>query len=366
MSSELFLGNNEFESVVLEKRTIVDVRAPVEFNEGCLPHSVNLPILDDDERRQVGTTYKQQGREAAMALGFAMVAGEKKESRVRAWVSALESPTSLITCWRGGLRSQISQSWAAAAGMPRLRLQGGYKQFRRYLLRETQAIVDRRSMIVVSGTTGSGKSHVLHEMQADYPIIDLERLARHRGSAFGRWAERQPSQATFENALAYDLISAAKARPFLIEDESRMIGSIVTPEVIFLRLRSSPIVIIEEGLEKRVETVYQDYVVGDGLLSDDETKSEKVAVRYRTAFRAIEKKLGGLRYSECLADFEEAERVRKSGHGGEAHRVWIRKLLEWYYDPFYRKSLEKRQPSVLFRGSRQEVLNFLRTGPPNI
>lgn len=359
------LETSDFSRLVLEEIPIVDVRAPVEFEVGYLPHSVNIPILENPEREAVGTTYKKKGREAALALGHELVAGATKEARIGRWAEALSRhPESVITCWRGGLRSQLAQQWSAERGVERARLRGGYKAFRNFLLQSLSEVLSRRPVLVVGGVTGSGKSRLLGDLESIVPVLDLERAARHRGSAFGALDGGQPAQASFENLIASILLRLDRQwpedLPLVVEDESRMIGSLVLPEVLFDKLRVSPVVLIEEPLAERVEAILQDYVIESGLVGGDPEREALILGRYRKSLQAISRKLGGLRYQECSALLEDAFRAKDREERLSLHRRWIGRLLEWYYDPLYRKSLERRQPSFLVRGNREEIFNFLK------
>lgn len=352
--SQSFIDTDQFEKIILENWKIIDVRAPVEFAIAELPNSINIPILENDEREKVGTCYKREGREAAIRLGHSLVDESKRAERIQKWSAALQNEKSLITCWRGGLRSQISQSWTADVGTQRPRLKGGYKAIRNYLLEEFASILRKRNVIVVSGTTGSGKTLCLRAIENSLPVLDMEGLGRHRGSAFGAYDEAQPAQATYENRLATQLIKIDRQwshGPLILEDESRMLGKLVNPEILFDKLRASPVVVIDEPIEVRTEIIFADYIIQSGLT--DPHRQERVAARYRHAMQAISKKLGGLRYAEVLKDLNDA--ITRP----DDHRVWIAKLLNWYYDPLYRKSLETRQPKIQFRGTRQEVSDFL-------
>lgn len=344
----------DYARIALEKAPILDVRAPVEFAEGALPHSVNFPILEDAERAAVGTAYKQEGSEAAIALGHRLVSGAVKEARVEAWRAWLEqSPAALITCFRGGMRSGLTQEWLAARGVERPRIEGGYKAMRRFYLEQLETLPDH-PWLVLSGATGAGKTSLLRETAR--PRLDLEKAARHRGSAFGALRQPQPAQATFENELSAELLELSRSaanEPWLIEDESRMIGARVMPEKIFLALRISPIVLIEDDLETRVENTFAEYVAETDLSgrAGPEMAAAKL-MEYDLAVRKIAPKLGGLRAQKILSLLHGA---RDPGD----HRAWIRQLLEEYYDPFYFNSLKQRERQVAFRGRREEVKQYL-------
>lgn len=356
-------------SLIRSGRTWIDVRAPVEFAAGALPGAVNLPLLDDEERARVGTAYKQDGQEAAIRLGHQLVSGPVKEARVRVWLDRLaEDPEAILYCFRGGLRSRTVQAWLAEAGSQRPLLTGGYKAARRFFIHEIDRFSASRRWLVVSGPTGSAKTRFLGRAALSRSVLDLEACARHRGSAFGAWNVPQPTQIDFENGVAARMIRLGGEDPVLVEDESRMIGKCVVPESLFLRMRASPILWIDEPLEARVENVFRDYVLDTDLARGDEG-GDRLWSRYQEALRAIGKKLGGLRAAEIGADMNAAWKEQRAGRGLEAHRAWIRRLLVDYYDPFYFRSLERRKPEIWFRGSTEECLQRVRdaatgrTGP---
>lgn len=356
----------------------MDVRAPVEFQQGSLPGAVNLPIMADEERALVGTTYKQHGQEAAIRLGYQLVSGDRKAQRVAAWKQFFTAhPEAVFYCFRGGKRSQISQQWLREAGMEHPLVVGGYKATRQFLMKELEEFAVRRALIAVSGPTGSGKTHFLRSLH-NYPVLDLEALARHRGSAFGSLGVAQPSQIDYENQLAVSVLCLEdkfplKAKP-LIEDESRLIGRICQPAPFFVRLRASPVLWLDEPLEIRVENIYQDYILDTSIgeaasavsrcLSErDVYYSQAMALfdRYAQSMQAIHRKLGGLRSQEVFADLEKARKDFLS-HGDLAHnKVWIEKLLRYYYDPLYLDSLDRRQVQILFKGSRTEAEKFVQS-----
>lgn len=353
-----FVEATDFREIILKNIPVIDVRAPVEFALGCIPGSVNLPILNNEERHIIGTTYKEQGQSAAVSLGHELVSGEVKKNRVAGWTDFIKkNPEAVITCFRGGLRSKISQSWAVEADFQRPRIQGGYKAFRQYLLNELDRL-STQPMWVVSGSTGSGKTLLIAEAEKFCSTVNLEFLAKHRGSAFGAYGEMQPSQSDYENNLVAKMIkleSLGRNHPLVVEDESRMIGKIVQPEKFFSKLRESQLVFIQEPLESRVQTIFDEYIFqfqGDALT--------EAILRYHKAFEIISRKLGHLRFQEVSADLKLAEAETLNSGSLELHKVWIEKLLVWYYDPLYFASLKKRQPRILFTGTRSEARAFLQ------
>lgn len=355
---------------------LVDVRAPVEFQQGSLPGAVSLPIMNDEERAAVGTTYKRQGQEAAVRLGHELVSGDVKAQRVEAWKNFFTAhPEAVFYCFRGGKRSQISQQWLREAGLERPLVIGGYKATRQMLMKELEEFAVRRSVLVVSGPTGSGKTHFLRALQ-NYPVLDLEGLAHHRGSAFGSLGIEQPSQIDYENRLAVSILQiedkfSPQIKP-LIEDESRLIGRIYQPASFFVRLRASPVIWLDEPLEVRAENVYQDYIaetaIGESMRTTPRCAAEAEILRsqalalfdrYARSLQSIHRKLGGLRTQEVQADLEKARRDFLENQELSHNKVWIEKLLLYYYDPLYLESLERRQVQVLFKGPRSEAAKFL-------
>lgn len=353
----------EFRPLFLEKTPWIDVRAPIEFAQGSLPGAINLPIMNDEERARVGTAYKKEGRENAIRLGHSLVSGSVKEARVQAWLEQVrQHPESIFYCFRGGLRSQISQQWLREAGVSRPLIEGGYKKVRRFLRDEIERFSQTRPLVMITGTTGSAKTHILKKISATLPTMDLEALAHHRGSAFGAWEIPQPSQIDFENRLAVTCLQLSQRpeEPVYVEDESRMIGQRTLPESLFVRMRASPVLLVEEPLEKRIDNIFQDYVLGTAIAKGDEGQALRVFERYRGAIQAISRKLGGVRTQELLQDLAFSQSSYLQGRDLESNRIWIGKLLTGYYDPLYRKSLEKRRPQVLIRGTAEQILQRLQ------
>ncbi|WP_413612380.1 tRNA 2-selenouridine(34) synthase MnmH [Bdellovibrio sp. HCB-110] len=366
----------------LSETPLIDVRAPVEFKQGSLPGAVNFPILNDEERALIGTTYKQDGQEAAVKLGYQLISGSVKEERVQSWKSFIARyPSAVLYCFRGGKRSQITQQWLKEAGIERPLIVGGYKVSRHFLLDQIERFSKTREMLVVSGPTGSGKTQFLKEVAAFYPTIDLEALAQHRGSAFGSLDENQPSQIDFENRLAVTLLKIedkgfGNLRP-IVEDESRLIGRIYQPTPFFEHLRSSQVIWLDEPLEVRVENIFKDYILSTsiGLIQNQiprcaeedvilRSQALKVFEKYKSSLRSISRKLGGLRTQEVMADLENSQSDFLNKNEIASNKIWIEKLLKYYYDPLYLSSLERRQVSACFKGSSSSAVDFLKNLKP--
>ena len=215
---------SDYRRLFLDRAPLLDTRAPTEFARGSFPGATSLPLMSDEERAAVGICYQAQGQAAAIALGHRLVAGELRERRLAAWRDfAGAHPDGYLYCFRGGLRSQIVQRWLAEVGVDYPRVLGGYKAMRRFLLGTLEAQAQRGDFVLVAGATGSGKTRAIAALPR---AIDLEGLARHRGSAFGRLLEPQPSQIDFENALAVALLRLdTAAAPLFLEDEGGSSGA---------------------------------------------------------------------------------------------------------------------------------------------
>lgn len=355
------MNSTELKNLFLQKTPLLDVRAPIEFNLGHLPGAVNLPILNDDERALIGTTYKKEGNEAAVQLGYKLISGEIKNRRVQKWEKFIvENPTSVIYCFRGGLRSQITQKWIEEIGILRPIIKGGYKKARQFLIDEVVKFSEKNSLIILSGATGSGKTHFLSEVNYFYPTLDLEALACHRGSAFGALAKPQPSQINFENELAVSLLDYEDlTKPLLVEDESRLVGQRAVPKGFFDKMRASPVLWIEETLENRVQNIFQDYIL-EAMFEKETSAVLEVFAKYKKSVLSISKKLGGLRAQELLSLLQKSENEYLSSQNLNFNKEWIEKLLVYYYDPMYMSSLQQRQVQVLFKGRREECREYLK------
>ncbi len=337
------LASADYAAILRCRQPLIDVRSPVEFAKGGVPGAVNLPLLNDEERAAVGRTYKERGREAAVALGSRLVSGATRDVRLRAWRGfAVSHPDALICCWRGGLRSRIVQGWLAEGGVVRPRVSGGFKALRRFCLGVLQSAGERR-FVLVGGRTGSGKTGVV---RAASNHIDLEALANHRGSAFGGYPTPQPTPIAFENALATALVGLDAHTSVVVEDESRTIGRLAIPEGLYDALQSAPIAIIEVGTEQRIDNIYQEYVVAD---------ADHASERLPRALKRIERRLGGVRYREIAALMAQAFDTASASR----HRQWIAWLLEYYYDPMYDYQLKRKAGRVAMRGDVSEVTAYL-------
>lgn len=272
----------------LSNYLIIDVRSPGEYLHAHIPCAFSLPLFSDEERAAIGTTYKQKSREAAIKLGlpffgtkmFAMIETVEEWSREYEKTEK-KKPTILVHCWRGGMRSAAVAWLLDLYGFKTEQLTGGYKAYRNWVLAQFEK---EYKMKVLGGYTGSGKTEILLQLQkSKIPVIDLEGLAHHKGSAFGALGQQdQPSQEQFENNLATALFKTASTENyFWIEDESQRIGTNMLPILFFKNLRNSVCYFIDIPFESRLKFIVQGY----GKF----TVADLIAATLR-----IQKRLGGL------------------------------------------------------------------------
>ena len=247
---------------------IIDVRAPSEFAEDHVPGAVSLPVLNDAERARVGTIYKQVSPFTARKLGAALVS--------RNAATHLEGPLAdkpggwqpLVYCWRGGQRSGAFATILAQIGWRAETLAGGYKSFRGLVVKQVYDMPVVPKVVVLDGNTGTAKTDILNRLPGlGVQVLDLEGLARHRGSLFGHMPDGQPSQKAFETAIAMALVQADPSRPLVVEAESAKVGDLRVPPQLWAAMGKAPRVIVEAGLDERARYLTRAYadIVADEL-----------------------------------------------------------------------------------------------------
>ena len=301
--------------------TVIDARSEGEFAEDHLPGAVNWPSLHDDERKIVGTQYKQINAFEAKKLGAALVAKNIAEHIQREVLDKPRDWQPLIYCWRGGKRSGSLALILDQIGFKVTLVDGGYKAFRAALVADLPQLAARHSYQVVCGTTGSGKTRLLQALGAlGAQVLDLEALAMHRSSVLGMIpGVPQPSQKAFDSRIWAALQSFDPARPVYIESESKKVGNVAVPEGLIAAMRASPCLQIELHEDERVKLLLQDY---DFFVKD-------------TAFFC--ERLGALteaRGKETVQDWQTRAR------SGDVASV-VRELLIRHYDPVYLQSMRR-------------------------
>lgn len=355
--------SDDYAQIFLRDTPMFDTRAPLEYKKGSFPFTASLPLMTDQERAKVGTCYKREGQDAAIKLGHQLVSGKIKEARLAQWLDfARAHPDGYLFCWRGGLRSQTVQQWLRDAGVDYPRIKGGYKALRRFLIDSQERIVAESSFRILAGHTGCAKTDLLNELPNS---IDLEGLAHHRGSTFGKRPAGQPSQIDFENTLAIALFRQNHAHPeasILLEDESMLIGRCAIPENLRKKMAESPLIVVESTLEQRVEHSFRNYILnkleewqqaqgkdaGFTAFADDLTQS----------LYKIRKRLGGVRYQQLSELMQQALAEQQRGDSS-LHREWIRILLRDYYDPMYDYQMSLKQGPLEFRGTAGAIKDYM-------
>ncbi|SFP49608.1 tRNA 2-selenouridine synthase [Nitrosomonas cryotolerans] len=354
-----------FRNLFLCHTAFIDVRAEDEFAKGSFPYATNIPILNNRERHLVGTCYKQRGQLAAVKLGHELVCGRLKAERIRSWceLAAVNADIHLY-CWRGGMRSNLARQWMSEAGVEVPLIAGGYKALRRSLIGVLDEVASNVSIIRIGGKTGVAKTRLINQLANS---VDLEKHANHRGSSFGRMIDHQPTQSSFEHALAIDLLHTILATPrkqvLFVEDESQNIGAVGIPMAFFDAMRRSPLALVDMSLEFRVQRVLQEYVI-NMLDSFEMACSEHGFVRFSNylseSLLRMQKRLGLERYNYVATLLEHAIRTQLSSGSILGHEAWITVLLNEYYDPMYEYQIHKNKEWIVFRGNYTEVLDWAR------
>jgi tRNA 2-selenouridine synthase len=236
---------------------VADVRTPAEFTHGHIPGASNLPLFSNEERVQVGTTYKQVSREAAILLGFDLT-GNKWSGFIRQALEIAPEKKVAVHCWRGGMRSG-AMAWALNLyGFEVYVLAGGYKKYRRWVQQQFEVPY---KLWTIGGMTGSGKTRILQQLKSiGQQVIDLEDLARHQGSAYGSLNKLvQPTQEQFENDLAHQLDQLDRDRKIWVEDESLGIGKCNIPRPFWDQMQVTDLFELQTPIEQRIQALVQEY-----------------------------------------------------------------------------------------------------------
>lgn len=358
-----FQDTDNFQDIFINDVPMMDVRAPVEFNNGAFPHTINVPLLDDKQREEVGKKYKDAGQDEAIALGLKLSTPEMREQRLSNWKKFVqEHPEGYLYCFRGGLRSRTSQAWLKEQGIDYPLIKGGYKAMRTYLLQQLEETVSTTPFVILSGLTGSGKTRVLKKTRYH---VDLEGLADHKGSAFGRNVhDTQPTPINWENQLSIACLQHRHQHPragILLEDEGKLIGRLLIPPVFHQKMVVSPRIFLQRPLEERIAIIREDYFADNW--PQYQQKYGAQAEQYFSEFllgslSRIQKRLGGERYRLIHAAFKKA--LTHLFESGEftLFDEGIHLLLMEYYDPMYQYQLEKKPRDVVFQGSEAEILEW--------
>lgn len=291
---------------------LIDVRSPSEYKLYTIPNSINIPILDDEERKIVGTAYVQENPERAIKLGMEIVSRKLPHIYNKVVELSKEYKNLIFFCARGGFRSRPLVALLSSLGIHALKLSGGYKKYRKYIIKALPETVKGIKFVVLYGNTGVGKTEILKFLKEEgMDVLDLEACANHRGSFFGSVGlGQQNSQKMFES-LIYESLRNRKTNLVFTEGESRRIGRVYIPDYIFQAMREGIHIRIDASLESRVNNIYRDYV--------KDTDGELIL-----ALERLRKYIGD-------KNINEYEKLIKEGE----YKKVIEDLMVKYYDPLY-------------------------------
>jgi tRNA 2-selenouridine synthase len=299
---------------------IIDARSPSEYAVDHLPGAINAPVLDDEQRIRVGTMYKQVGAFDAKKVGAALVAKNIASHIEQLWLDRPREWRPLVYCWRGGNRSGSMAYILAKIGWPVVQLDGGYKAFRAHVnaaLEQAPALHFK----VICGTTGSGKSRLLEVLHAHgAQVLDLERLAAHRGSVLGNLpSQPQPSQKAFESRIWDVLRRFDPARPVFVESESKKVGNLRVPAALMDTMRAADCISLTLSRANRVRLLMEDY---QHFLVSPASLNEQ------------------LQHLTPLHGREKITRWQAMSNAGEMAPL-VEELLADHYDPAYLRSIDR-------------------------
>jgi tRNA 2-selenouridine synthase len=315
------LGAPEALQALQQFDAVIDARSENEYAEDHLPGAVNWPTLNNQERHEIGTLYKQVNPFEARKRGAALSARNIAAHIERELLAAPNSWQPLVYCWRGGHRSGALATILGAIGFKVTLIEGGYKAYRQAVLDDLPRLAQRLHYRVVCGRTGTGKTRLLHALAAQgAQVLDLEALARHRSSVLGQIpGQAQPGQKLFDSRLWAALRAFDPAREVYVEAESKRVGNVAVPDALIAAMRASPCLTLEMALDERVALLMQDY---DFFTRDVDHLCERLDAL--TALRGR----------------ETVERWKAAARAGDLPAV-VRDLLLIHYDPRYDESMAR-------------------------
>ncbi len=346
--SSVFLTPDRLASELDRFDCIIDVRSPAEYALDHIPGAINCPVLNNEERAQVGTIYKQESPFAAKKIGAALVAKSIAHHLQAQFLNHDRDWTPLVYCWRGGERSGAFTHILQRVGWKAEQLKGGYQSFRRQVIDDLERWVPQFQFKVICGTTGSGKTRLIEALKGKTQVLDLEGLAVHRGSILGAYPNQaQPTQKAFETALWNQLRQFDSGQPIYVESESKKVGGLHIPDALMERIREGDCIEIVADRAVRVDCLMEDY---EHFLDDGETLGNLL-------------KLLTQRFGK-----EQISQWQTLAQDGQFPQL-VEELLIKHYDPAYTDSIVRNFPkyrnamklhlSSAKRSSYQELANQL-------
>ncbi|SVA27105.1 uncharacterized protein METZ01_LOCUS79959, partial [marine metagenome] len=310
-----FLDEVSVKEALCEENTLIDVRTAQEYEKGSIPDAFNYPLFDNLERAEIGVIYRKIGKNAAVVKGL-----EFFEPRIQQFLSSLtdlKSKRLVVFCARGGMRSASVVRLLQYQGFQAAQLQGGYKSYRSYVLRQLRKPVP--PLIVLHGRTGVGKTLLLKKLP-DH--LDLEEFAGHRSSLFGAINKMPQTQKNFEALLAKKILELPNTRPVFIEGESRKVGKVFIPQSLAEAMKYGTLVLLQASFDTRIRRIVEEYKICD----------EQTFLQTDSILQSMQKVLGK----------KKAEQLRQWLRKGEFENI-VHVLLEEYYDPRYQHAMRMNE-----------------------
>jgi len=311
----------EIEEVIgNEKYIFIDLRSQKEYDEDHVFSAINMPILTDEERHVVGKTYKKECKEKAIELGIEYTAYKLKDYYVKVRELNKEGYKVVFYCYKGGMRSSIISNLLASFGKEIYKLQGGYKSYRKFVQNYLQEKSKDYNFVMIHGNTGVGKTHILKSLkEKECQILDLEYLARNKGSAFGEIGyDEKISQKFFETQIVNELLNMDKNKKIFVESESMRIGRVSVPTEIFNRMQVAKHLLVKTSVENRIDIILEDYLVGD---------LDKLNIKFIKILEKFRKSFGNDKVDEMIEEIKSKK-----------YKNVVKELLINYYDKLYIKS----------------------------
>ncbi|MCR1898092.1 tRNA 2-selenouridine(34) synthase MnmH [Irregularibacter muris] len=337
------------DTIYCKKSLIIDVRSPSEYEESTIPGAINIPLFTNKEREELGTLYHTD-KELAYEKGFKIGCSKLYDiyEQVKALIEFKEQKV-IIFCWRGGMRSKSIATNLSITGLNVFQLKGGYKAYRRFILQNLDKFKDKFYYYNLHGHTGVGKTILLNALkEKGEPVLDLEELAKNRGSIFGSMGLGKPQSQKMFDSLLFNELSNNTKDYFFIESESKRIGNIMLPDFLVDSMNKGEHILIKSSIEKRIQNIKKEYL-------PLENKDNITSLILHNKF--IIKKMGKDWVNQLLQSLYN-----------EDYDYFIKMLLVDYYDPLYSFSEEKYQPyiSTIYMDDFQKVANLLREKINNI
>lgn len=306
------------EAMAKPKKIFIDTRSPAEYEQGHIPGAYNFPILDNEERAVVGTLYKQNGAIIARSKGLEFVSSRLADLIGKIQKLNCNNPQDdlILYCWRGGMRSRSVVTVLELMGVSSAQLEGGYKAYRSYVQKKLNDFSIQPCLYVLCGSTGCGKTRILELLnQRNHPVIDLEKLANHRGSAFGQVGLGKPSTAqNFDAELLQCLENYNQKSHIFVECESKRVGNVYLPESLYSSMKIARKILIRVSKQIRIQRLIEDYT----------QHIEEDSAEIRRSIDSLHNKIGKKKTALAIQELSAGNFIAVA-----------ELLLDGYYDPLY-------------------------------